>query len=142
MAAGVERDADLHGLPEGSMVAVAGGAGVAQNPAAALGNQEPVGAGVGELPEPVAPLADADRPRLEVRDRIRRRVVENFYDLGEVVLGPEPDLDGGGIGSGAPVRLWCPIHRAIHHAGTVAGGGRDVACAVRSAGVFVIGVLP
>src|SRR5262249_52518896 len=123
-AAGIERDADLHGLPKGLMVAVAVRAGVARNAVAALGNEESVGADQCELLEPVASFLDADRPGFEGRDRVRRRVVENFDDLGKVGLGRGPDIDGARAGR---IALVCPsvqVRRALGHAGTLAGPRR------------------
>src|SRR3984957_11751910 len=113
-AAGIKGDADLNGLPESLVIPVALGAGEAQDLIASPGHHKLVRPGRRELAEPVASFGHADRPRLEVGDRVRRRVVEDADDRRKVVLGPCRDLDLG--------RSALPAAGILLHGYTVAAG--------------------
>src|SRR5580658_8802427 len=117
-AADVKRDADLNGLPESLVIPVALGAGVAQDLIATAGHQKPVRPGRGELAGPVASFGHADRPGVEVGDRVGRRVVEDADDRRKVVLGPCRDLDLGRSARPAAGRLF--------HGQTVAASPRGI----------------
>ncbi len=126
-AADVKRDADLNGLPESLVVPVALGTGVAQDLIAAPGHQKPVGPGRSELAGPLAPFGHADRPSVEVGDRVGPRVVEDADDRRKVILGRRRDLD---LGRSALVAAG-----SLLHGHTVAASPGDIAGADRGGAI-------
>ncbi|TDD04270.1 hypothetical protein [Nonomuraea diastatica] len=75
------------------MIPVTLTAGIAHHPTVSSSHEQPVRASGGEPFEPGAPLIHLDRPGVERRDRVRRHIVEEIDNSGEITLIPDYNIN-------------------------------------------------